>query len=228
MHTDEIHIVLKDVTLSARLHLSDHPKGLVIIAEGKECKALKVQHDYLFKALNRRNFASLFTYLLDPPKNQEYDIPFDIRLMTQHLEQLTNWVSQQPSLRDLAIGYFAANTAAASALEAAATATGNKVRAIVCHCGRPDLAGPRLSLVKSATLLITGSENIYLMELNRQAYLLLSCEKQFVMIEGNPVHFEEAGKARKIARLSVDWFDHHLSILPDKHMDKMVAHEGEY
>jgi hypothetical protein len=215
MHPDEIHIVLEDVTLFARLHVPGRPKGLVIIAEGKECKMLRMQNEYLSRALHKKNIATLFTYLLDPPEEQEYDIPFDIGLMSQRLEKLTKWAFRQSSLQDLSVGYFAVNTAAAAAL-LASTAIGNKIKAIVCDCGRPDLAGPGLASIKPATLLITGAENVYLTELNWHAYSLLTCEKQVVTIEGYPALFEEAGKARKIAHLSADWFDHHLSLLPSR------------
>src|SRR5882757_6942206 len=224
MHSDEIHIALEDVTLFARLHMPGQPKGLVIIAEGKDCKMLKVMNEYLSRALHKKNIATLFTYLLDP-EDQEYDIPFDIGLMSEHLEKVTKWAFRQPSLQDLSIGYFAVNTAAAAAL-LASIAIGNKVKAIVCDCGRPDLAGPGLASIKPATLLITGAENIYLRELNWYAYSLLTCEKQVITIEGDPGLFEEAGKARKIAYLSVDWFDHHLSLLPSRHTAKMVMHES--
>lgn len=151
MPMDEIHITLDDVTLVAKLHIPNQVRGLVIIAEGKDCKMLKVQNEYLCLALSKKHIAALFTYLLDPPENQEYDIPFDIGLISERLEQVTRWVIGQDWLGHLPIGYFAVKTAAAAALEASLTA-GNKIRAIVSHCGRPDLAGPRLHQVKVALL----------------------------------------------------------------------------
>jgi len=213
MESDTIHIVLKDITLSGKIHSPERPKGLVIVATKEDCELLRIENEYLFKALCKKNIASLFTYLLDPPESQDLDIPFDIGVMREHIEQLTNWISDQPSMKGLPLGYFAVNTAAASILEASIPA-GRKLRAIVCRCGRPDLAGPRLALVKSPTLLITGSENVYLTELNWQAYALLTCEKQLVTIEGDPNMFEEDRKARQIAYLSANWFDRHFPILP--------------
>ena len=209
MMADEIHIILKDITLSGRLHNLEQPKGLVIVAEREDCRLLRTENEYLSRTLIRRNIATLFTHLLDPPENQDFDIPFDIELMSRHIQQLTKWISAQPLLRRLPLGYFAVNTAAASILEASITA-GKRIRAMVCHCGRPDLAGPKLPLVKSPTLLITGSENVYLTELNWQAYERLTCEKQLVVIEGDPSQFEEQQKARQIAHLSTDWFDRHF------------------
>lgn len=213
MQKDEIHIILEDVTLSARLHSCDRPRGLVVVAEGKDCRLLKIENEWLCRMLLKKKIATLFTWLLDPPENQDLDIPFDIGLMKDHVEKLTEWIGEQSLFRKLPLGYFAVHTAVAAVVEASITA-GPKVRAIVSHCGRPDLAAPRLSLVKPATLLITGSENVYLTELNWQAYDLLQCEKQLVTIEGDPDQFEEVGKARMIARLAADWFDRHFPIAP--------------
>jgi putative phosphoribosyl transferase len=214
---------LKDITLTGRLHSPDEPKGLVIVAEKEDCRLLKTENEYISKALVKRNIATLFTHLLDPPENQDFDIPFDIELMSRHIRQLTRWISGQPSLGRLPLGYFAVNTAAAAILEASIT-TGKRIWAMVCHCGRPDLAGPKLPLVKSPTLLITGSENVYLTELNWQAYEQLTCEKQLVVVDGDPRQFEEQHKARHIAHLSANWFDRHFPAAAAPHLKAAVPH----
>jgi hypothetical protein len=213
MGSDTIHIVLEGITLLGNIHSPERPRGLVIVAGREDCELLRIENECLLRALCKKNIASLFTHLLDPPENQDLDIPFDIAAMRKHIEQLTKWVTEQPSLKGLPLGYFAMHTAAASVMEASIPA-GRQIRAIVCHCGRPDLAGPRLSLVRPATLLISGSEDVYLTELNWQAYALLTCEKQFVIIEGDPTRFEEERKARQIAHLSANWFDRHFPTLP--------------
>lgn len=213
MDLNTIHIDLEDITLLGKLHRPEKPGGLVIVAAREDCRLLRIEHEWLFRCLGKKNIAVLFTFLLDPPENQDLDIPFDIGLMSKHVQQLTEWVTHQDPLSRLPLGYFAVNTAAAAVLEASIPA-GRKVRAIVCSCGRPDLAGPKLSFVRPATLLITGSENVYLTELNWQAYELLNCEKQLVTIEGDPRQFEEENKARQIAHLSAEWFDRHFPLTP--------------
>ena len=224
MISDNIHIALEDITLTGRLHCPDRPKGFVIVAEKEDCRLLKTENEYLCRAFTKRNIAVLFTHLLDPPENQDLDIPFDIGLMSQRIQQLTEWLSDQRLLGLLPLGYFAVNTAAAAILEAS-IATGKKVCAIVCHCGRPDLAGPKLPFVRPATLLITGSENVYLTELNWQAYELLTCEKQLVVIEGDPTRFEEVDKARQIAHLAANWFDRHFPSPAAPRLKQAVSHQ---
>jgi hypothetical protein len=223
MAGNNLHIVLKDITLFGRLHSPERPKGLVIVAEKEDCKLLKTENEYLSKAFKKRNIATLFTHLLEPPENQDFDIPFDIETMSRNIQQLTEWISAQRYLGKLPLGYFAANTAAAAILEAS-IAVGKKICAMVCHCGRPDLAGPRLSYVRPPTLLITGSENVYLTELNWQAYELLTCEKQLVVIEGNPSQFEAEDKARQIAHLAANWFDRHFPIPTSSYPKAVTDH----
>jgi putative phosphoribosyl transferase len=223
--SDSIHIVLKDITLLGRLHSPGQPKGLVIAAEKEDCKLLKTENEYLSKALKKRNIATLFTHLLEPPENQDFDIPFDIEVMGQHIRQLTEWLSRHRSLGKLPLGYFAVKTAAAAIMEASIAAS-KKIRAMVCLCGRPDLAGPRLSLIRPPTLLITGSENVYLTELNWQAYEQLTCEKQLVVIEGDPGYFEEADKARQIAHLSANWFDRHFPNATANYPKAVIDHSS--
>ena len=215
MEAEIIQIRLNDACLTAKVYSPPEPKGLVIVAEGEDCKQLKVENEHLFKALRRKNIATLFTYLLDPPGEQEYDIPFDIDVMSQHLQDVTEWIGGQRSMERMAIGYFAANTAAAAALKAS-VAPGSRVKAIVSHCGRPDLSGPHLPLVKAATMLITSSDNVYLTELNWQGYKGLTCEKELVTLQGGPRSFEKGRNARKITQMAADWFDRHLELLPVK------------
>ena len=210
MQSGERHINLGDTSVTASLRIPQQPRGLVIVATGRDCPTVKVQNEYLFKALNKHHFASLFTYLLDSPEEQGYDNPFDIALMSHRLLKITKWAFREPALQGLPIGYFAVNVAVAAALKAS-IAAGNRIRAIVCRCGRPDLVKQELPFVRSSLLLITASENIYINEWSKQAYDLLICEKEIVMLEGAIDSFEEREKAHKIAQLSIDWFENHLT-----------------
>ena len=209
MLSDEVHITFRDICLTASLKIPHEPRGLIIIAAGKDCPTLKVQHEHLLRVLNRHHMATLFTYLMDSPDEQEYDNPFDINKMSDRLLSITRWAFQQPALQGLPAGYFAVNVAAAAALKASIKA-GSRIKAIVCRCGRPDLINYELPLIRPALLLITASENVYINEVSKQAYKWLNCEKEIVMLEGGINSFEGAGKAFKIAQLTADWFLKHL------------------
>jgi pimeloyl-ACP methyl ester carboxylesterase len=81
-----------------------------------------------------------------------------------------------------------------------------RVKAVVSRGGRPDLAGDALKNVKAATLLIVGGDDEAVIELNKQAYEKLPCEKKLEIVPGATHLFEEPGKLDVVARLADDWF----------------------
>ncbi len=88
----------------------------------------------------------------------------------------------------------------------AAAELGIKVSAVVSRGGRPDLAGSSLQKVTAPTLLIVGGEDTVVIELNRQAYDELGCDKKLAIIEGATHLFEEPGTLAQAAHLAVKWF----------------------
>ena len=107
------------------------------------------------------------------------------------------------------MGYFGASTGAAAALWAAPE-FGDSVAAVVSRGGRPDLAGPRLGEVTASTLLIVGGADHAVLDLNRDAFGHLRCEKDLVVIPGAGHLFEEPGALERVAELARDWFARHL------------------
>jgi pimeloyl-ACP methyl ester carboxylesterase len=67
-----------------------------------------------------------------------------------------------------------------------------------------------LSRVKSPTLLIVGGLDFPVISLNREAYALLRCEKELVIVPGATHLFEEPGTLEDVARLAAEWFHRYL------------------
>src|SRR6185295_6412245 len=111
--------------------------------------------------------------------------------------------------RALALGYFGASTGAAAALVAAAERP-DLVRAVVSRGGRPDLAGAALERVEAPTLLIVGSRDRDVLELNRRARLLLRAQSHLAVVPGATHLFEEPGAMEEVAGLAAGWFNRHL------------------
>ncbi|HEX9173300.1 MAG TPA: alpha/beta hydrolase, partial [Telluria sp.] len=77
----------------------------------------------------------------------------------------------------------------------------------VSRGGRPDLASAAaLQTVRAPTLLIVGGDDTVVIELNRQAYDLLQCDKELVIVPGATHLFEEPGKLEEVAELARGWF----------------------
>jgi pimeloyl-ACP methyl ester carboxylesterase len=60
-------------------------------------------------------------------------------------------------------------------------------------------------------LLIVGGDDHDVVTLNRQAFELLNCEKDLVIVAGAGHLFEEPGSLEEVARLAADWFAGHFA-----------------
>jgi len=87
------------------------------------------------------------------------------------------------------------------------------VQAVVSRGGRPDLAGSRvLAQVDCPTLLLVGSLDEEVLELNRQAALRMQCDVHLTVVPGATHLFEEPGTLETVARHAAQWFERHLRI----------------
>ena len=84
----------------------------------------------------------------------------------------------------------------------------------ITHMGtvqQPSLAIPVLDRVTAPTLLIVGSRDEMVLELNRRAQRHLQCENDLAVVPGATHLFEEPGTLAQAARLARDWFVGHLA-----------------
>jgi dienelactone hydrolase len=117
---------------------------------------------------------------------------FDIALLADRLGKAAGQLQGEYAR----VGYFGASTGAAAALWAAAE-PGADVAAVVSRSGRPDLAGDRLRLVAAPTLLIVGSRDEIVLDLNRRAQAQLHCPRALAVVPGATHLFEEPSVLRR-------------------------------
>jgi pimeloyl-ACP methyl ester carboxylesterase len=147
--------------------------------------------------------------LLTPEEDRNYSTRFNIELLTQRLTAATQWLEQFAPALHYRIGYFGASTGAASALKAAVMLP--QVKTIISRGGRPDMAMDVLHKVQAPTLLIVGSLDHDVLQLNRQAYDRLTCEKKLEVVSGASHLFSEKGTLDKVADLAVAWCRKYLT-----------------
>jgi putative phosphoribosyl transferase len=216
----EAHINLLNITLTGNLSIPEEAKGLVIFVHGSGSSRFSPRNNFVADILNNRYFATLLTDLLTPLEDETYENRFNIPLLSSRLIKVTEWALQQEQLQPLPAGYFGASTGAASALQAAALVNGT-IKAVVSRGGRPDLAKHALREVKAPTLLIIGSLDEQVIELNKIAYEQMNCKKKIEIVEGASHLFEEPGTLHKAADLAANWFQQHL-VVPE--FSKEQAH----
>lgn len=195
--------------LAGRLTVPQHAAGLVVFAHGSGSSRHSPRNRQVARTLHRAGLATLLFDLLTPDEELHRGNVFDIELLAGRLTGAVHWVRARPVARQLPVGLFGASTGAAAALWAAADPALN-VGAVVSRGGRPDLAGPRLGEVQPPTLLIVGSLDRVVLDLNRAADARLRCPHRLAVVPGASHQFDEPGALDAAARLATGWFTEHL------------------
>jgi putative phosphoribosyl transferase len=208
-----VSVRLGSITLQGNLDIPDSAQGIVLFAHGSGSGRHSPRNRYVARALGEGKLATLLLDLLTAEEEvidrRSAHLRFDIELLTKRLVGASDWLAQNPDTRLLRLGYFGASTGAGAALMAAAQRP-ERVSAVVSRGGRPDLAGAALSRVRAPTLLIVGSLDHGVIELNQEALAQLHPEKKIEIIPGATHLFEEPGALEEVARLAREWFKRYL------------------
>ncbi|NMM79000.1 hydrolase [Acidovorax sp. SRB_14] len=209
-----VQVPVDPVHIEGLLALPAAPLGLVLFAHGSGSSRHSPRNNQVARVLHARSVGTLLLDLLTVGEDLDYRTRFDIPLLTQRLQAVARWLGRQPLTDSLPLGYFGASTGAAAALRAAA-AQGPAIRAVVSRGGRPDLAGPEaLARVACPTLLLVGSLDTEVLELNRLAASHLRCPHTLGIVPGASHLFEEPGTLDAVARQAADWFERYLRPVP--------------
>lgn len=203
--------------LDADLTIPAGARGLVIFAHGSGSSRKSSRNRAVAEALHG---AGLATLLLDLLTIEEEAIDrhtaehrFDIPLLASRLVAAIDWAVEGPDTRALPIALFGASTGAAAALIAAAERP-TLVRVVVSRGGRPDLAGASLPHVRAPSLLIIGSHDEPVIELNEQAARQMSCPREIAIVAGATHLFEEPGTLEEVQELAARFIREHIGAIP--------------
>jgi dienelactone hydrolase len=206
---EDVTVAGDGVRLGGHLTVPDGATGIVVFAHGSGSSRHSSRNRSVARVLNDAGLGTLLFDLLTEREAGDRANVFDVELLADRLLGATRWLGREPALAGLPVGYFGASTGAAAALWAAADPDA-RVRAVVSRGGRPDLAGPRLGLVRAPTLLVVGGWDDVVVQLNREAARDLRCEHRLEIVPEATHLFEEPGALEQVAKLAVDWFSAHL------------------
>jgi putative phosphoribosyl transferase len=207
--TREVWIPADGITLPGTLALPVGCRAIVAFAHGSGSSRLSPRNQLVAEALQRAGIGTLLFDLLTEPEARDRRNVFDIELLAERLDRARRWLEADAGAASCALGYFGASTGAAAALVAEANHP-HSVAAIVSRGGRPDLAGEALVRVTAPTLLIVGSDDYQVLELNRAALRQLRAPKQLSVVPGATHLFDEPGTLEQVAQLATEWFAAHL------------------
>jgi pimeloyl-ACP methyl ester carboxylesterase len=201
----EVSIESGGVMLFGILSVPLKARGLIIFAHGSGSSRNSPRNLFVSDILNSDGFATLLVDLLTVKEDETDSSRFDISLLTDRLFDIATYYLEETDNKFRNIGFFGASTGSASALRAAARLKSH-IFAVVSRGGRPDLALNELAMVKAPTLLIVGSNDTHVLELNKRAFMLLHCEKSMEIVPGATHLFEEPGTLQRVADLASAWF----------------------
>ena len=214
LNARDVTVDVDDARLDGMLRVPRTPSGLVVFAHGSGSSRFSSRNQYVAGVLNDAGMATLLFDLLTADENRvderTREYRFDIELLARRLAGSIDWLDRQRDVARLPIGLFGASTGAAAALIAAAERPDN-VAAVVSRGGRPDLAERALAFVRAPTLLIVGSLDGVVIDMNRSAAAQLTCPHHLQIVPGATHLFEEPGKLEEVARLARDWFAEHFA-----------------
>ena len=210
-----ISISVEAGNLEGELIIPAGANGIVLFAHGSGSGRRSPRNRFVAKVIRRTGCATLLFDLLTTAEesidDQTGQFRFDIDLLATRLGAATDWITRDSETCAFRVGYFGASTGGAAAIVAAAQPE-MKIDAVVSRGGRPDLAERALFQVRAATLLIVGERDDEVLELNREAYEQLQCEKQLTVIPRATHLFEEPGALELVAHSAATWFSTHFRI----------------
>ena len=209
IHSEELTLSLKQAKLQGTLATPKSARALVLFAHGSGSSRFSPRNQFVASYLQSLGFATLLIDLLTAEEEKidekTGEFRFAIDWLAERLVQITHWLAHEKRTASLSVGYFGSSTGAGAALEAAALSR-SPIFAVVSRGGRPDLAKKFLPQVKASTLLIVGENDVEVIQLNKQAFQLLTCEKKLEIVPGATHLFEEPGCLEKVASLAGSWF----------------------
>lgn len=200
-----VSISVDDIELEGMLEVPAVAEGIVVFAHGSGSSRKSPRNNFVAEVIRERGLGTLLFDLLTEEEDRVRENRFDIPLLTDRLVAVTEWLWDREETRDLNVGYFGSSTGAASALRAAAR-LGDGIDAVVSRGGRVDMASDVLDEVAAPTLFIVGGADTQVLELNRDAYDRLPCEKELHVVEGAGHLFEEEDELEEVADVAADWF----------------------
>jgi len=195
--------------LSGFLTIPSGLLGLVMFAHGSGSSRHSPRNRAVAQVLVESGFATLLFDLLTPAEDASGPLScshrLNLDLLSERLVGAIDWLSSLSNFDQLPLGLFGASTGAAACFKAAVERPA-RVRAIVSRGGRPDLAFDVLADVQSPTLLIVGSQDVDVLELNAWAASFFQTTHALQVIPGAGHLFQEPGCLEQAAFSARDWF----------------------
>ena len=205
MIKSEIKLDLTDVSVAGNLAHAEDAQAFVILVHSIGRTHSSAKNNFVTDVLNQNHISTLIVDLLT---EEEALHTTNIELLKTRLIRVTQKVLEQFAFDDMHISYFGVGSGAAAALEASVF-LGDTIKAIVSQGGQTNLA-LNLDKVTAPTLLIGASLDNDVIRSDKNAYMILSCDKKIEIVNSDSGSLEEPAALNEIANLASAWFDLYL------------------
>jgi predicted phosphoribosyltransferase/dienelactone hydrolase len=188
------------------------PEGarrIVVFVHGSGSSRHSPRNHAVARRLNDAGHATLLFDLLTSEEGSDRRAVFDVALLTKRLSGALRWVRSHPAIGHARVVLFGASTGAAAALRGAAA--DSEVVAVVCRGGRTDLADDIAPQVTCPVLMIVGSRDVDIVEINRDTCALIGSGCRIEVVPGASHLFDESGALDHVSAL-VEEFVGHLQV----------------
>lgn len=213
-----VEIPLEENALHGDLTIPGSPLGLVIILHARGSSSPMNLH--AASALNKKGFATLLLDLLTQQEqkidSETMEFRFDVPLLATRSLSIAKWATRD-ARTNLPLGLLGSSAGAAAAL-IAASVMDRQIAAVVSRGGRPDLAEEALAQVGSPTLLIVGSEDKRILDLNRRAMARIAGVCELCIVPGATHLFDKPGAMAQATTAAGAWFARHMRHSTAKNM----------
>ncbi|HZU83597.1 MAG TPA: hypothetical protein VE987_11800 [Polyangiaceae bacterium] len=196
--------------LEADLVVPPSAIGAVILVHdsGSDRSAPPLQR--IARLFNEARLATLALDLIAPTERAEWGMYRDnYSLHANRLARVFDFLGARQDTRDLHVGLFGAGRGLVGCLLIAERL--RTIGAIVGADGRPDLAGPNLSLVQAPTLLLVRGTDMPLINLNERGLTLLrGADHRVGIVSGATDLFTDPKACDETAMRASAWFTHYL------------------
>jgi putative phosphoribosyl transferase len=195
--------------LEADLAVPAGARALVLFAHGSGSSRRSPRNRAVAAALRQRGLGTMLVDLETAAERERGGPGLDVGRLGDRVAAVVRQVSREPATRGLPVFCLGASTGAAVALAAAAR-PGDRIAGVISRGGRPDLLPPEiLRRVHVPVLLVVGSRDEEVLELNRAAMRHLP-GADLEVVDGATHLFEEPGTLDEVGRLAGDWIERHL------------------
>lgn len=227
----EIDILLSNGTLKGDLTIPVKSKSIILFVHGSGSDRFSYRNKYVSQFFNKYGISTLLIDLLTQNEKTEDSVTknyrYDVDFLTQRLILVSEWVIKNPLTRDLTIGFFSSSTGSVAALNASLRNT--QIKTIISRGGRLDLIDNSiLNAITIPLLLLVGSHDIPIVEINKTAYKKITHNnsKKLIVIPGASHFFDEPGKLKEISQISLEWFQSQLLGYTQEHTNKQKIKNG--